>query len=210
MEFILCHLLFSLEHYVDFHGVEKSNSYFLELFKPDTLDRKCKNCCLMLNSSRMKKNHMFLYHYNQAGSARNRLNDLPLNVLKRGQIVYYSVNFVQHRNYYDFFSTVMIDIFLINVYDVFKPERNLLYKFQEYFEIINQQRDPERTEKKVGLTNVFHFKHFNQFVRGEIKEEIIKRVIINGQTGSSWYFKRFNRLNIIIVPLVDELKIITG
>ena len=69
---------------------------------------------------------MFLYHYNQAGSARNRLNDLPLNVLKRGQIVYYSVNFVQHRNYYDFFSTVMIDIFLINVYDVFKPERNLL------------------------------------------------------------------------------------
>ena len=153
---------------------------------------------------------MFLYHYNQAGSARNRLNDLPLNVLKRGQIVYYSVNFVQHRNYYDFFSTVMIDIFLINVYDVFKPERNLLYKFQEYFEIINQQRDPERTEKKVWLTNVFHFKHFNQFVRGEIKEEIIKRVIINGQTGSSWYFKRFNRLNIIIVPLVDELKIITG
>ena len=104
----------------------------------------------------------------------------------------------------------MIDIFLINVYDVFKPERNLLYKFQEYFEIINQQRDPEHTEKKVWLTNVFHFKHFNQFVRGEIKEEIIKRVIINGQTGSSWYFKRFNRLNIIIVPLVDELKIITG
>ena len=91
----------------------------------------------MLNSNRMKKNRMFLYHYNnQAGGVRNRLNDLPLNVLRREQIVYYSVNFDQDRNYYDFFSTDMIDIFLDTVYDVFKPERNLLYKFQGNFEII--------------------------------------------------------------------------
>ena len=55
------------------------------------------------------------------------------------------------------------------------------------------------------LTNVFRFNYFNQFVRGEIKHEIVKRVIINGQTGSSWYFKRFNRLNIIVAPLVNEL-----
>ena len=60
MECILCHLSFSLvselkENYVNFHGVEKSNSYFLYLFKPDTLDRKCPKCCLMLNSNRMKK-----------------------------------------------------------------------------------------------------------------------------------------------------------
>ena len=215
MECILCHLSFSVvpelkKHYVEFHGVGQSNSYFLDLFKPDTLDRKCKKCCLMLNSNRMKKNHMFLFHYNQAGGARKRLNDLPLNLLRREQIVYYSVNFDQHRNYYDFFSTDMIDIFLDTVHDAFKPERNLLYKFQGYFEIINQQRDPERTEKRVWLTNVFRFKHFNQFVRGEIKDEIIKRVIINGQTGSNWYFKRFNRLNIIAVALVNELKIITG
>ena len=78
------------------------------------------------------------------------------------------------------------------------------------FEIINQQRDTECTEKRVWLTNVFLFNHFNQFVRGEIKDEIIKRLIINGQTGSSWYFKRFNRLSIIVVPLVNELEIITG
>ena len=104
----------------------------------------------------------------------------------------------------------MIDIFLDTVYDAFKPERNLLYKFQGYFEIINQQRDPECTEKGVWLTNVFRFKEFSQFVRGEIKDEIVKRVIINGQTGSSWYFQRFNRINIILVSLVNELKIITG
>ena len=153
---------------------------------------------------------MFLYHYSQAGGARNRLNDLPVNVLRRRQIVYYSVNFDQHRNYYKFFSTDMIDTFLDAVYDTFKPERDLLYEFQGYFEIINQQRDSERTEKRVWLTNVFCFNHFNQFVRGEIKDEIVKRIIVNGQTGGSWYFKRFIRMDIIVVPLLNELKIITG
>ena len=216
MECILCHLLFAAVselkmHYVDFHDVDQSNCYFLDLFQPDTIDRKCKKCGLMLNSNRMKKNHMFLYHYNQAGGARNRLNnDLPLNVLRREQIMYYSINFDQHKNYYNFFSTDMIDIFLDTVYDVFKPRQNLLYKFHRYFEIINQQNEPEqRTEKRVCLTNVFRFNYFNQFVRGEIKDEIVKRVIINGQAGSSWYFKRFNRLNIIVAPLVNELKLIS-
>ena len=215
MDCILCHLSFSevselKTHYVDFHGVDQANSYFLDLFRTDTLDRKCKKCCMTLNSKRMKKNHMFLYHYSQAGGARYRLIDLPLNVLRRAQIVYYSVNFDQYRNYYNFLSIDMIDTFLDVVYDAFNPGRNLLYKFQGYFEIINQQRDPERTEKRVWLTNVSRFKHFNQFVRGEIKDEIVKRVIVNGETGSSWYFKRFDRINIIVAPLLNELKIITG
>ena len=215
MDCILCHLSFSevselKMHYVDFHGVDQANSYFLDLFRTDSLDRKCKKCCMTLNSKRMKKKSHVLYHYSQAGGARNRLIDLPLNVLRRAQIVYYSVNFDQHRNYYNFLSTDMIDTFLGVVYDAFKPERNLLYKFQGYFEIINQQRDPERTEKRVWLTNVFRFKHFNQFVRGEIKDEIVKRVIVNGQTRSTWYFKRSNRINIIVAPLLNELKIITG
>ena len=117
MDCTLRYLSFSVifelkKHYVDFHGIEKSNPYFLELFQPDTLDRKCKKCCVAFGSSRLKKNHMFLYHYNQTGGAGNRLNnDLPFNILRRGQIVYYSVNFDQHKNYFDFFSTDMVDVF---------------------------------------------------------------------------------------------------
>ena len=57
---------------------------------------------------------------------------------------------------------------------------------------------------------MYRFKYFNDFVRGEIKDEIIKRVIVNGQSGSSWLFKRFHRLNIIVVPVVNELKLVTG
>ena len=154
---------------------------------------------------------MFLFHYNQIGSARQIANDLPLNISKRGQITYYSVNFDQHKDYYDFHSTDMVDIFLDVVYHAFESQ-NLACKLQGYFEIINQERGPEfnLTDKRVWLTNVYHFKYFNQFVRGEIKEEIIKRVIVNRQSGSSWFFKRFNRLNIIVVPVSNELRIITG
>ena len=154
---------------------------------------------------------MFLFHYNQIGSARQIANDLPLNISKRGQITYYSVNFDQHKDYYDFHSTDMVDIFLDVVYHAFESQ-NLICKLQGYFEIINQERGPEfnLTDKRVWLTNVYHFKYFNQFVRGEIKDEIIKRVIVNRQSGSSWFFKRFNRLNIIVVPVSNELRIITG
>ena len=75
-----------------------------------------------------------------------------------------------------FFSTDIIDAFLDTVYDVFTPEQNLMHKFQGYFEIINQQREPERTDKRVWLTKVFRFKYFNRFVRGEIKDEIIREL----------------------------------
>ena len=105
----------------------------------------------------------------------------------------------------------MIDVFLDNVHLAFNSQ-NHLYKFQGYFELINQQRGPEFVleDKRVWSTNVYRFKYFSDFFRGELKDEIIKRVIVNGQSGSIWFFKRFNRLNIIAVPLFNELKLVTS
>ena len=70
------------------------------------------------------------------------------------------------------------------------------------FEIINQQRAEVILEdNRAGLTNSFNAKQFNTFIRGEIKNEIIKRIIVNGQSGSSWFFKRFERLSITAAPV---------
>ena len=49
MECLLCHLQsFNVtemkKHYTDFHAVNENNPYFLELFQPDTLNRKCPKC----------------------------------------------------------------------------------------------------------------------------------------------------------------------
>ena len=64
--------------------------------------------------------------------------------------------------------------------------------------------------KKVWLTNVYNTKHFNDFVRGELSYQIIKRVIVNGQSGNSWYFKRFERLNVNIVSLSDAKNLLAS
>ena len=123
---------------------------------------------------------MFLYHYNQQqmGGARQRANDLPLNILKRGQITYYSDNFDQHKDYYDFHSTDIVDIFLDVVYRAFDFQ-NMTYKFQGYFEIINQQRGPEfnLTDKRVWLTNVYRFKFFNEFSEVKLKMKLSKYLL---------------------------------
>ena len=51
--------------------------------------------------------------------------------------------------------------------------------------------------------NAFNSKHLNDFVRGEIRDEITRAVIVNGETGSSWHFMRFEILTIIVVPVPD-------
>ena len=147
---------------------------------------------------------MFLFHYGerQMGGRRPELSTLPLNVLKRGRITYYSINFEQHKNFYDFFNSSMVDVFLDSIYEIFRP--NTEKKFQGYAEIVNQQRvEIILQDKRVWLTNSFNSKHFNDFFRREIRDEITKRIIANGQTGSSWYFKRFQRLTIIVVSLAN-------
>ena len=60
------------------------------------------------------KKHMFLYHYGtkqQVGGRGPRMNDLPINILRRGTITYYSITFDQHKNLYHFFSIDVVDSF---------------------------------------------------------------------------------------------------
>ena len=93
---------------------------------------------------------------------------------------------------------------------------NILYFFSsglvETFldsEIVNQQRGEIILEdKRVWLANIHNSKFFNDFVRGEIKNEIIQRVVVKGMSGSSWLFKRFQRLTVIVVSAPDARRFI--
>lgn len=60
---------------------------------------------------------------------------------------------------------------------------------------------------RVWLTNMFTAKYFNDYVKCKIRNDIVKRIIINGQTGSSWFFKRFNRLTVIFTYFEDADKL---
>ena len=218
MKCLLCSLHFIEEkimkkHYIDYHSINDEEIYFKDLFLPDTLDKTCRICNVIFKSPRSKKKHMFLFHYGKhkqiGGNHSQRTSTLPINVLNRGQITHYSINFSQHKNFYDFSTSETVDAFLESVYEIYRPLKE--NKFQGYAEIINQQRGEINLEdKQVWLTNSFNSKHFNDFVRGEIRDEITKRIIVNGQTGSSWHFKRFEQLSIIVVPNNESKKLFTS
>ena len=82
-----------------------------------------------------KKNHMFLFLYEQTGGNRGN-GQLPINILRRGQITYYTISFAQQWGFYNFFCKQIV-VHLMPVYNIFVPDKD--YKIQGYAEIINQQ-----------------------------------------------------------------------
>ena len=93
---------------------------------------------------------MFLFHYGKhkqmGGNRTLRTSTFPINVLNCGPITLYSINFTKHKNYYDFFSSGTVDIFLESVYEIYRPSKE--NKIQGYAEIINQQRGEITLEDK--------------------------------------------------------------
>ena len=71
---------------------------------------------------------------------------------------------------------------------------------QGYVGLISYQRTEaiELENTRTWLKNVYIGCYFNKYIRGEMKSDILKRAIVNGSTGSSWIFKRFNRLQVIV------------
>ena len=97
-----------------------------------------------------------------------------------------------------------------SVYSRFVSDKE--YKIQGYAEIINQQQGEFviAESNRVWLTNIYTTRYFNNYVKNFIKSEIVKRIIVNGLRGSSWYFKRFQRLTIIAASVNDYKRIIKG
>ena len=50
------------------------------------------------------------------GNRSQRTSTLPINVLNRGPITHYSINFSQNKNFYGFFNSGIVDAFLESVY----------------------------------------------------------------------------------------------
>ena len=77
------------------------------------------------------------------------------------------------------------------------------------FTIINRQPEPrdgfgEVTSSRIWQANVYEVVYFNDFIKSNLPNDILKRVIMNGMSGSSWIFKRFDRLCITVNS--DELR----
>ena len=117
MNCLLCGLNCSTEKvikkHVNFHQIKEDDIFFKDLFLPDTLEKKCNFCDIFFKTCRQKKIHMFFFHYGtkkQFGGSKR--STLPINILKRGSITYFSINFTQLKNFCDFFKSDVVDDFL--------------------------------------------------------------------------------------------------
>ena len=152
-------------HYIWHHSINENDYFFRELFSPNNNSKRSDECKMEFKNCRLKKNRNFLLPYNQVASSRmNR--QLPVNVLRRGPIMNYTINFLQHKNCYDFYQESVVDDFLNSVYKLSVSDAE--YKVQGYFEFINYQQTElisiENT--RVRLTNVHTARHFNSYIRG--------------------------------------------
>ena len=136
-----------------------------------------------------------------------------IDITKDNDIIIYNINFEKHSNEYNVYdSQELVDEFLFNVKSRFKPKNKVFFKCD--FSIENIQNVPltspnltDITNTRYWSTNVYNGVYFNDFIISEIRSDILKRVIINNLTGSSWYFNRFKHLSI---KVIEQEKIIHG
>ena len=113
-------------HYEFYHFTNKKNYFYRELFSLDNISKRCDECKTEFKSCRLRKNHNYLFHYNQVGGSRNQ--QLPTNVLKHGPRTYYSMNFNQHKEFYNFYEEQIVNDFLNSMYECFMPGKNLSFR----------------------------------------------------------------------------------
>ena len=178
MRCLICDKNFDVEvlkiHYQLYNSVNENKYFFRDLFPPDSNSKRCDDCRIQFKNCRQKKNHNFLVHRNQ--QTRGAINQqLPVNILKRGPVTYYSINFYQHKNCYDFFDEKIVDRFFKSVQGSFESVRGKEFKIQRYFELKNHQQTEiiELENTRAWLTNVFVGRYFNEFIRGKMKREIL-------------------------------------
>ena len=181
------------ENYIVCHKIDKDNKFLQKLFSPTkkrSIFRKCLRCGDFLSTEKFKAKHDFLKHY--AEGQNLPFEDELVEVLKTGSITSYEISVNKQPNYYNFESAKqVVDDFLKNVRSRFQPKGDVLLKCD--FMIENIQ--PSVNENFAPIINTRYWSYktkcFNDSVFYSLREKILKRVIINGMSGSSWTFRRF-------------------
>ena len=86
--------------------------------------------------------------------------------------------------------------------------------FKADFAILNIQAAPivsndisDIKNLRYWSTEVYKSTYLNDFVISGIRKDILKRVINNNLTGSSWHFNRLHYLNFKVVEIDKKIKI---
>ena len=191
------------KHYINFHNVDEKNNYFKKLFadKNDVfVGERCSKCNEFIPTSEYKKSHNFLKHCKDGKDLA--FEEKPISIVEIGSnIKKYEIKFSEHSSFYDFFnSEKIVDEFLSNVRRKIKRSNEYFlirgsFSIEHFQPVLDNYNEPLKNTR-YWSTEPIETKSFNDFVYFNIRESILKRVINNGLTGSSWRFNRFVYINI--------------
>ena len=199
-------------HYIKFHNVDKENVFFRRLIdKKNNVfhGEKCLNCDEFIPTSGFKHSHDFLKHYEKGKNFID--SEKPISIVDIGSIKKYEINFREHSSFYDFYNpTAIVDDFLHNVKEKIKRRQEIFlircgFSLENIQPVLDNYSEPLKNTR-YWTTDPIETKSFNDFVYFNVRESILKRVINNGLTGSSWHFNRFVYINIKTFK-VDENKL---
>ena len=190
-------------HYINFHNIDKENVYFRRLIgkKNNVLfGEKCLKCNEFIPTTDFKKSHDFLKHYKEGKNLSS--DEKPISIIDIGSsIKKYEINFREHSSFYDFFnSSSLVDDFLSNVKRKIKRSNEYFlircgFSLENIQPVLDTYSEPLKNTR-YWSTEPIETKSFNDFVYFNVRESILKRVINNGLTGSSWHFNRFVYINV--------------
>ena len=199
------------DHYFKFHNVDKDNVFFRRLFNQKNnvfIGEKCSSCDEFIPTSNFKQSHDFLKHYEKGKNFADE--DKPISITDIGSIKKYEINFHSHSSFYDFYNpTDIVDEFLSTVKEKIKRrEYDFLircsFSLENIQPALDQYSEPLKNTR-YWTTDPIETKSFNDFVYFNVRESILKRVINNGLTGSSWHFNRFIYINIKTFKLDENM-----
>ena len=129
-----------IEHYIDYHKINKDNKFFQKLFEPRkkaSIFRKYLICSDFLLTENFKVKHDFLRHYHDRENIP--FEDKSLEIVRTNNITKYEVSVNKHSDYYNFEDPEqVVDDFLRNVHSTFKPRGDALLRCGFLIENIQQ------------------------------------------------------------------------
>ena len=190
-------------HYINFHNVDENNEFFKNLLVVENdvlVGERCFKCNEFLPTLKYKKYHNFLKHYQDGKDIE--FEEKPISIVGIGSnIKKYEIKFSEHSDFYDFYDAEkIVDEFLTNVSKKIKRSNEYFlirggFSIENFQPTLDNYNEPLKNTK-YWSTEPIETKSFNEFVYFNTRESILKRIIKNGLSGSSWRFNRFVYINI--------------
>ena len=180
---------------------------FSNLPKKVSIFRKCLRYGDFLSTENFKVKHDFLKYY--ADGDGEPFEDKPIEIVKTRNITKYEISVNKHANYYDFGNAQQVaDDLLRNVRSKFRPRSDVLLKCGFLIENIHlslHENSIPILSTRYWSTEPYQTRYFNDYIFYSLRENILKRVIVNGTSGSFWGLRRFVYLHLKISDLETEI-----